>query len=402
MNWFKNKDIKNAITIGVISSFAYFVCYIARNVLSVVAPQLVANTSIDEVFIGTLSTVNMWTYAGGQLINGIIGDKIKAKYLVSIGLILSGIANAFMGLFESKSVMLISYSLVGFFLSMIYAPLTKLIAENVRAKYAVNCCLGLTFASFAGVPVAGIVASFFDWDIAFIACGILMVFTGVMFYCVVAVLEKKEIVTYRKREKNLQKGGSVKALLEKEIVRFSLVAVVDGIVRTSVVFWIPTYLSQYLGYSVGMAATIYTVMSCVRSVAPYVGNLLIYDRLFKRRMKPVMVFAFAISAGSFFTMFLVHVPMLNICCLCLALMGQSIVSNLLWSVYCPSLRDTGMVSSATGFLDFLSYAAAGAANILFANAINTIGWGNLILIWGSLMAFGVFMVIPFKKGRSKS
>ena len=151
-----------------------------------------------------------------------------------------------------------------------------------------------------------------------------------------------------------------------------------------------------------MAASIYTIMSCVRSVAPYVGNLIVYERIFKRRMKPVMMFAFAVSAGSFLAMFFVNVPVINIACLCLALMGQSVASNLLWSVYCPSLRDTGMVSSATGFLDFLSYAAAGIANILFANAINTIGWGKLILVWSSLMATGIFMVIPFKKKNSKS
>ena len=246
MKWLKNKDVKNAISIGIISSFAYFVCYIARNVLSVVAPQLVSSSSIDEVFIGTLSTVNMWTYAGGQLINGIIGDKIKAKYLVSLGLVLSGIANACMGLFDSKIVMLIAYGFVGFFLSMIYAPLTKLIAENVRPSYAVNCCLGLTFASLAGVPVAGIVASFFERDMAFVVCGILLMLSGAVFYIGVASLERRGVVSYKERNAKTQKGGSIKVLLENEIVRFSLVAIVDGIVRTSVLFWVPTYLSQYL------------------------------------------------------------------------------------------------------------------------------------------------------------
>ena len=74
---------------------------------------------------------------------------------------------------------------------------------------------------------------------------------------------------------------------------------------------------------------------------------------------------------------------------------------MLWSRYCPSLRDTGMVSSATGFLDFLSYMAAAAANLIFASAASTIGWGNLILVWLGLMIVGVLLMLPYDKLRSR-
>lgn len=397
MNFFKNKEIKNALIIGIVSSVAYLVCYFARNILSVMTPQIISTTQIDETFIGTLSTVNMLTYAGGQLVNGIIGDKVKAKYLVSLGLILSGFSNIFIGAFEERIVMLVAYGFVGFFLSMIYAPLTKLIAENAHPKYAVNCCLGLTLASLLGVPVAGIAALFFDWDSAFIFCGIVMIVMGSLFYLSIAMLERKGIVKYHERIAGAKKGGSIKVLIENQIIKFSLISIVTGIVRTSVTFWVPTYLSQYLGYSVTAAASIYTVMTCVRSVAPYIGNLVIYERIFKRRMNPVLILAFALSTASFFFMFSIKMPFLNIAFLCFALMAESIASNLLWSVYCPSLRDTGMVSSATGYLDFLSYAAAGVANVLFANAISAIGWGNLILVWAALMGVGIIVSIPWKK-----
>ena len=70
----------------------------------------------------------------------------------------------------------------------------------------------------------------------------------------------------------------------------------------------------------------------------------------------------------------------------------------MWNVYCPSLHHTGMVSTTTGYLDFMSYLAASIANQLFANAINQIGWGNLILVRGTLMGVGVLISIPWKKG----
>lgn len=96
-------------------------------------------------------------------------------------------------------------------------------------------------------------------------------------------------------------------------------------------------------------------------------------------------------------MFIVRNPLINIVFLLLALMTCNGASEMLWSVYCPSLRDTGMVSGVTGYLDFMSYVAAGIANLLFANAIAQIGWGNLILVWSGLMFAGVILSFEEKK-----
>ncbi len=80
----------------------------------------------------------------------------------------------------------------------------------------------------------------------------------------------------------------------------------------------------------------------------------------------------------------------------LAVMGSNGAASMLWSRYCPSLRDTVMVSSATGFLDFLSYIAAAISSSVFANAVSDIGWGNLILVWLGLALCGIIVSIPKK------
>ena len=75
-------------------------------------------------------------------------------------------------------------------------------------------------------------------------------------------------------------------------------------------------------------------------------------------------------------------------------MGSNAAACMLWSRYCPSLIDTGMVSSATGYLDFVSYMAASISSTLFANATTTIGWGGLILVWFGLMVCGILTMVP--------
>jgi hypothetical protein len=104
---------------------------------------------------------------------------------------------------------------------------------------------------------------------------------------------------------------------------------------------------------------------------------------------------FAASMIFFLLTYLIPTPAINIVCIVLAIMSSNASATMLWSRYCPSLRDTGMVSSATGFLDFLSYMAAAAANVLFANAVTSIGWNNLILVWMGLMIAGVIVSLPY-------
>ena len=93
--------------------------------------------------------------------------------------------------------------------------------------------------------------------------------------------------------------------------------------------------------------------------------------------------------------------MLNIILMILAIMSSNGAATMLWSRYCPSLRDTGMVSSVTGYLDFMSYIAAAVANLVFANAVSAIGWNNLILVWLGLMVVGVIIALPYQKLRRK-
>lgn len=81
-----------------------------------------------------------------------------------------------------------------------------------------------------------------------------------------------------------------------------------------------------------------------------------------------------ISAAVCFGMVdLIKVPAVTILFLVLGILSSNAADSMLWSRYCLSLRDTGMVSTATGFWDFVSYVAAAVASSVFANAANTIG-----------------------------
>ena len=191
-----SKNAKNAIMIGALCSISYFAVYIARNILSAVTPQMV-EFGYTEEYIGRISSLYFVFYAVGQLINGSIGDKIKAKWMISMGLFGAAVTNfVFSRVTVYPTTAMIVYGLTGFFLSMIYGPMTKVVSENTEPHHATRCSLGYTFASFFGSPTAGLLASFLAWEAVFAVSSGVLVLMSVAGFCFFTAFERKMIVQY--------------------------------------------------------------------------------------------------------------------------------------------------------------------------------------------------------------
>lgn len=389
---------KHALIIGFVSSLAYLAVYISRNILSALSPQLQNEKIFDEAALGTLSAVFLCAYAIGQLINGIIGDIVKSKYMISIGLFVAGIASVLLPTIYNQNTLVINivYGVWGFALAMIYAPLMKLLAENVQQDYAIKCNLCINFASYFGAPLAGVLAISFAWKTSFNVSGLILAIMAVVVFAVLTYLEIKKVIVF-KRTHQVKKSlfSSIHALIKRDIIKFTLVSIITGVIRTTVMFWLPTYLMQHLKFSEDNATTIYTVFSLLLSLASFAA-IYVY-KLMKNNMNNTLLVSFIAAAIFFALCIFVNNSIANTFLLLMAIISSNCAATMLWSVYCISLDDIGLVSSATGYLDFISYMSAAVASKLFANALDSIGWSGLILVWIGLMIAGVIISLPYKK-----
>ena len=396
-------NAKRAIKIGIICFLSYLAVYLARNVLSTVTPQMQSQGFSKEA-IGAASSVYFVTYAVGQLINGAIGDKIKPKYMMSLGLALAGVSNFLFSYFNAISSNVdgemafgayVAYGCTGFFLAMIYGPMTKVVAENTDMPYTTRCSLGYSFASYFGSPVAGMLATFLAWQSVFAVSSIILVLMAIAVFVSFVVFERKGIITYGRFKKESEaKNGGVKQLFKRQIVKFSFVSMLTGIVRTSVLFWLPTYFNERLGYAENKATLIFTVASLFISFGAFIV-VFIYEKIGHDLDKTVLLM-FSSATVFFALTFFVKNALFNVILVVLSIMSSNGAATMLWSRYCPSLRDTGIVSGVTGFLDFLSYMAAAASNALFPFLIEQKAWSweSIVLIWLALMIVGVVISLP--------
>lgn len=392
-----SRAAKKAILIGTMCSLSYLAVYVAKNVLGPAVPGMVESGAFTRDMTTNMASVYFIVYACGQLINGYIGNFIPAKYMISIGLFMAGVCHGAFSLANGAPVpSYLAYAASGYFLSMIYGPMTRVVAENTEPIYATRCSLGYTFSSFCGTPLAGVIVALFIWRVAFsVSSGFLMLM-GVVCFLVFTLFEKKGLVTYGKYKPAGRKGlDGIRVLIRHKIVKFTLISILTGVVRTTVVYWFATYANDYLGFSEKKSALIYSVATFVFGFCTFIA-IFIYERLGRDMDKTVLI-AFSSASVCFLAVYAVKSPWVNIVLLILAIISSNCAASMMWSRYCPGLRDTGMVSGATGFLDFISYMSASASNKLFGNAVSGIGWENLILVWFGLMVLGVFVALPYDR-----
>ena len=398
-----SQKARHAIFLGTLCSVSYLAVYIARNIIGAVTPKMIED-GISFDYIGQVSAVYLVAYAIGQLINGAIGDWIKAKYMVAFGLMSAGIANfVFSGLAGRTDLALVAYAWTGFSLSMIYGPITKVVAESTELKYATRCSLGYTFASFFGTPSAGLLATFLSWQATFRVSSVALITMAVVSFTFFTLFERRGIVKYREhtKENGEKPKKDYRGLLRRHIVKFALIAMITGIIRTSLVQVMSAYFCEHLGYSSTKATATLSVTSFIICFTTFIA-VFVYERLGRNmHLSPLVFFSF--SALCFGVLYFVpsdH-PILSIVVMVMAIMSSGASATVLYSVYCPSLRDTGLVSGITGFLDFLSYIAAALASMAIPHIVGNIGWRNTLLIAFALMAFGVAICLPHVLAKKK-
>jgi OPA family glycerol-3-phosphate transporter-like MFS transporter len=387
---------KKALSVGAVCISTYLVNYYLRNILSVMTPQMLETGLFDKDYVGLLSSTYMLLYALGQLINGFLGDRMSPKKMVLIGILSAGVACSVFPLMPVQPLQMLCFAVFGFALSMVRGPLMKIIAENTKPNHARTICVFFSFASFAGPLIASVFAMLNNWTWAFAAAGATALVVAVIMYTVLTAMEKKGLLTYK-----TTKGQGLRSLLDvfkiEKFVFYMVIACLVEIGAASISFWIPTYLTENLGFDNNTANLIFSGISTARSLMPFAA--LIIFRSINEKDVPMMRTAFAASAIMFCGMLFTDNVVLSLVLLVAALLAMSCSSALLWSIYIPGLGKTGKVSSVNGVLDCTGYAAAAAANILFAKVMTACGWNAVFMLWASIGIIGV--IATFFAGKKK-
>ncbi len=372
--------------IGGICVITYFFSYVLRNVLSVATPAMIKEDFFTKEYIGLLSSVYFIFYAAGQLINGFIGDRVRPKFLLAIGLETSCLSLLIVPIIENKAIHFAGFAIMGFALSMVRGPLTKLVAENTDQKSARVICTLLSAVAFLSPLVASILAIFLKWRMIFITASALTAVVSALAISFICKLEKTGQINFVPAKRS-DISAYLKVFKLKDFWIYLFISAIGEIVGTSVNFWIPTYMTEYLGLASDMAYTAYSVISFSGLFAPFI-TLIIYEKVIHNGVN-LSCIMYAISGISFFLLLILKLPVVNIFLFLIAKMASGCAVGAVWSIYIPGLAKSGLVSSVNGVIDSAGYAVATVANIIFSLAMSAVGWNGIIIIWAVIMVLAV-------------
>ncbi len=389
-------SVNRAVSIGVVCIFSYFVSYYSRQLLGVSTPAMTESGLFSKDFLGLMSSVYMVCYAAGQLVNGIFGDILNPKKMVASGLFASGALCMLFPFLPFDWLRVICFGCLGFSLSMLRGPLVKIISENTSKNHSRVICTFFSCASFAGPFFAGFLSVLFDWKYTFFVAGCITFIIAVTALSVLTFFERKGYITY-----TTGKHQGVRGVLQVfRIEKFFFYMVIGAVVETSITavsFWIPTYLTEQLGFASDAANTIYAVIFFFKGMMPFVALFLF--RVLKENDILLMRTSFSLAVLLYVGVVFLSDPWVNVVLLAFALMAVGCASSLLWSIYIPGLGKTGKVSSINGILDCTGYIVAAICNAVFGFVAQYLNWTGVVMIWGGIALVGV--IATFFSGKKQ-
>lgn len=385
--------LKRAISLGIISNFAYLVSYYLRNLLSVAAPGMQDTGLYTAEFIGTLSSVYFLMYAFGQLVNGLIGDSVNPKFMVVIGLSVTAAAITVFPLVSYKWMQIVCFALMGASLSMLRGPITKMVSENLSKGSSRVVCTCLTTVTFLGPLVASMFAVIFKWNTMFIVAGLSTFVIAAVIFVFLSVYERKGLFVFHSN-----KSAGIKGYLQIfKLEHFVFYVFINAILEagcSTIAFWIPTYLSSALNFDEITTNAIYSVTSVIICFTSFFT--LIVFKLVKEKDIVLLRYCFSIAAISFVCSIFVPGAALKVILLTVGRFCIACGSSVLWNIYIPGKGKTGKVSSINGVINCTGYLSASVTSAVFASIIG-IGWTGVFLVWGGMALTGLIASLIVKQ-----
>jgi len=369
---------------------SYAIYYFGKVNLSIVIPALLITfKSLNLYDFGLVSLGFMFAYAIGQFLHGQISERFNPYVYIVMGLVLSGIANMFMGFLGSFFVMLLVLETFdGFFQSMGWSSIVRansLIQKDDKARDRSSTILGCSYQ--IGNSLAWVVSAFavawWGWQAGFWVASIMLLSRGVTLYLTKPKIDYKPKQTVTKQ---------VKGTLSFPIVMSGLSLMVLNMVRYGVLTWLFTYYILAGNHAIVEFGDVAIKSFLVFIPLAGVVGTLVYNKLpWKKDLTSI---AFLALMGVCWYVF----PFTD------SFTGSLLVLASSAFLYGPHVflvctiptrfKKKGVVASSTGFIDGMGYIGTTIIMLIVPYlVIETRGsWNNVFILW-SLISFAAAALV---------
>lgn len=406
------KDDRMAWALFGVCWIVYFASYIGRLNYSSAMPSMMEEGYLGASQAGFISMAYFFAYGAGQLLNGMLADRVHPGKMIFYGLFVSGLLNLGMGALSQFAAMAVFWCANGYMQAMIWPPIMRVFSEMLPEEKKVACCVNITstmaLGTLASYLLSAAMIRFFGWRFAFYGAAFCMCLAACIFYFGFARIEKAVggIRTEKKKTAAQETGGKHKerprigtVLLASGLLGILFPVMVHGMLKDGVTSWVPAYLTEVFALKPSFSILITTVLPIVNLTGAYAAKWM-YQHIFGEREIKTAAFFFAAAALALFGLWrfsaisvLVSVGLFSI------ITSSMMAVNTLFVNLLPlRFAKEGMVSSISGFFNACAYLGSAVSSFTIGIMAARAGWSATIFVWFGLTAlgFGVCM----RKGRT--
>lgn len=392
----------------------YAGAYLCRTNLSIALPGMMNSQGWSKTDAGLLGTMFFWAYALGQLINGFIGDRVKSRPFIFMGLFASAAINLGVGFTSNLAAAAVLWCANGFFLSTLWGPIVKTISvwfpKEKRTAVAVIMSISMIGGYFLAWGIVGQVIVKLSWRWAFwIPAAVVFAYSLVWLLAMrnhpeeVGLQSPNSDQSFHTEEgmNRKEKVSFVKMILDSRLWLVAIACIAQGVVKDGISLWAPTFLSdsQKLGpEAVSLFSLAIPAMSLFGILSA--GWLL---KLFRsNEMKAITVLISCAGIASVLLyIFLLSGVYVAVILLSITVALMYGANTILLTIIPLNFEKYKRVSTVAGFLDFSSYLGAAAAGVLTGSIVDHFGWEYVVLCWIGLAILAVICIVSASRRNKK-
>ncbi len=404
------------LKLSLFMAITYMVSYITRTNLGAITVEMTNALGWTKSEMSLILTGSFITYGVGQVISGIIGDKLDPSKLITAGLFASSAMNILVPFCTVRALMVSAWCINGFAQSLIWPPMVKLLSNRLDLLYFGRATVWVTVGGNVGTVLvyltAPLIILLVDWRGVFImsaAIGVLMGLLWIFFPIKLNASKNNERENATQSPDTVPSVGANKAsssgtkMLFTPVMLCAFVGIIAmGFLRDGVTTWMPSYIYEI--YNIDEELSI--VSGVLIPVFSIIGAQ-IYFRVYERAFKSPFTFSvlwFGIGAALSLLVLVFSGKSLVLSVILTALLTMSMhaVNYALITILPGFFKKYGNVSAASGIINSATYLGSALSTYSVAALAEGFGWNVTVVVWAGIAALGgVFCMLAIKGFKAK-
>ena len=389
-------SIKKSRVVVIVLWLVYASAYFGRTCYSAAIASIVNDGIYSKADIGIVGTVFFVCYGVGQIVNGILGDRINPFKMVLFGAFLSGICCISIAFAESISAMSVIWGANGIFQSMLWSPLLRIYSETIhkglRHKAVLNIALSLPVGTVCSYLVSTFIIKYTSYKYVFISGGIvifIMFLIAFLSFLSIrnGIAKERRAVLLSADNDTPEKTNLWKVILLSGLFVILVPSFFHGMMRDGITNWVPTMITEVYGVSPSLSTFLTIALPIFNAFGAYAVTPL-YKKFGENEMKTAGATA-AVALVPMLLLMLIGKVSVFVAVLLLALTTASMyaLNYLIISRVPVRFASYSCTSSISGILNSFAYIGCSVSVYGFGAVSQKMGWTAVIMIW---IVSGVF------------